>query len=200
MQSWQQPLTMTYYESNPTDRYKSGQSQMHWDSARPSLQTEPWTFGKQSGPMPLVAHRQTLHKALPTIEDERYDLQYYPAHQAKARSLAMSVTELVAPDNTPRPVTAPASLNPMAQQAFRAAHYPSENKTFVAPTASHDQPSRTFHSTGCAHQPPCLLGGLEHVATQYSGVPADGWRALDKLADLTMVSAASSTPSFFPNS
>ena len=191
MQYWEQSPRTVYHENNSTASFLTGHNQTRWESARPSPQTEPWTFGKQSGLMPL-AQRPTLHKPLPDIGDERYQTSFAPRHQGKSRSLAMAVTELIAPDNTPRPFTAPASFNPVGHQAFGAAHYPSGNATYVPDGSESTVRARVcvFRSAGCDHAVPCLMAGLESVVTQYNGVPPDGWRALDKFADLTMVSCS----------
>lgn len=180
MQSWQQPPPTLHHHDNPSLSFPNRHAQ-----TTSIAQTEPWTFGARSG----LAHRQAHHVPLPEIAmgSEQTQPIFIPAHKGKARSMAMSITELIVPDqaSSPRPVTAPASLNSVNRQATYAV-----DVNTVAPIVDRmdERQDHVFHSASCQHQIPCLMGGLENVATQYKGVPSDGWRALDKLADMSMVS------------
>ena len=141
-------------------------------------------------------------------QDFSYSMVRSPASDGTAKSLRMSISELIAVENTLRPFSAPASIKVdlpslndsdimhvdahQPESAFDLSEIPGARPSTAAfQDATVVQNSEKQPQYYQASQPMVVdLNEREYTETLigYQEIPAREWRAIDRLADLVMVS------------
>lgn len=189
-----------------------------WSSyTRPPLERySPTTLPYRTLPSPAleISSRNTSSASYNTgadhtvSQDLPYNIVRSPASDCTAQSLRMSITELIAVENTLRPFSAPASMNldlpslDDSEMMQVAAHQPespaginqfSDHKS-TATAVETERGGQSIEKQPQHHQAsqPMIIDLNEREYTEaligHQEIPAKEWRGIDRLADLVMVS------------